>query len=30
LLEVETMTKLIADFLDRVVVEHQIALPKGT
>jgi homoserine O-acetyltransferase len=30
LLEVETMTKLIADFLDRVVAEHQIALPKGT
>ncbi|PWH18559.1 MAG: homoserine O-acetyltransferase [Ardenticatenia bacterium] len=28
LLEVETMTKLIADFLDRVVAEHKIALPK--
>ncbi|MGC8877798.1 MAG: homoserine O-acetyltransferase MetX [Anaerolineae bacterium] len=27
LLEVETMTKLIADFLDRVVAEHKIALP---
>ncbi|MGQ9787266.1 MAG: homoserine O-acetyltransferase, partial [Anaerolineae bacterium] len=27
LLEVDTMTKLIADFLDRVVAEHQIALP---
>jgi homoserine O-acetyltransferase len=27
LLEVETMTRLIADFLDRVVAHHQIPLP---
>jgi len=27
LLEVDTMTKLIADFLDRVVAEHKIELP---
>jgi homoserine O-acetyltransferase/O-succinyltransferase len=28
LLEVETMTRLISDFLDRVVAEHNISLPE--
>jgi homoserine O-acetyltransferase len=29
LLEVETMTRLISDFLERIVGEHKISLPQA-